>query len=389
MRGHVRKRGPSWTFMVDIGRDPATGKRRLKSKGGYRTRRDAERALSKTLEQINHGTYVEPSRMTLAEYMPRWLEAARLRGLRQTTLVGYEVMITRQLIPRIGALQLRELTPAHLNSLYLELLERGRLQRRGGLSPRTVRAAHTVLRRALRDAVRQGLLTRNVADLADPPSAAAARAEARKSVKTWTPAQLRQFLDRTRDHRLYPAFLLGAMTGMRRGEVLGLRWVDLDLDNGRLVITQTLVAPRYRLVFSEPKTAAGRRTVALDDRTVTALREHRRCQAAERLALGPEYTDSGLVFTQEDGSPLVPLIFTQRFQKASRDSGLPQIRFHDLRHGHVTYLMQAGVPLPAIAQRVGHSSVAVTGDIYSHVSPELRIDVATLAARIVGGDAAP
>lgn len=385
MRGHVRRRGPSWTFMVDIGRDPATGKRRLKSVGGFRTRRDAERALSKMLEQINQGTYVEPSRMTLADYLPQWLEAARLRGLRQTTLVGYEVMITRQLIPRIGALQLRELTPAHLNSLYLELLERGRLQRPGGLSPRTVRAAHTVLRRALRDAVRQGLLTRNVADLADPPSAAAARAEARKSVKTWTPAELRQFLDRARDHRLYPAFLLGAMTGMRRGEVLGLRWTDVDLDDKRLTITQTLVAPRYELVYSEPKTAAGRRTVALDDRTAAALREHRRQQTTERLAFGPGYRETELVFTQEDGSPLVPLIFTQRFQKASRDAGLTQIRFHDLRHGHVTYLMQAGVPLPVIAQRVGHSSVAVTGDIYSHVGGEARADAAMVGAAIVLG----
>ena len=369
--------------MVDIGRDPATGKRRLKSVGGFRTRRDAERALAKMIQQINDGLYVQPSRKTLAEYLPEWLQAARLRGLRQTTLVGYEVMITRHLIPRLGALQLRELTPAHLNDLYVELLERGRLQRPGGLSPRTVRAAHTILRRALRDAVRQGLLTRNVADLADPPSAAAARAEARKSVKTWTPAQLRQFLDRTCEHRLYPAFLVGAMTGMRRGEVLGLRWTDLDLDAARLTITQTLVAPRYELVFSEPKTAAGRRTVALDDRTVAVLREHRRQQAAERLAFGRGYQETGLVFSQEDGSPLVPLIFTQRFQKASRNAGLPQIRFHDLRHGHITYLMQAGVPLPVIAQRVGHSSVAVTGDIYSHVRAEVRSDTARVAAQAV------
>jgi integrase len=296
-------------------------------------------------------------------------------------------MITRQLVPRIGALQLRELTPAHLNALYVELIERGRLHGPGGLSPRTVRVAHTVLRRAHADAVRQGLLARNVADLADPPSAAAAKAEARKAVKTWTPVQLRQFLDRSSEHRLYPAFLLGAMTGMRRGEVLGLRWQDVDLDNRSLSVTQTLVAPRYKLVFSEPKTEAGRRQVSLDERTVAALREQRQRQTADRLAFGAGYADLGLVFAQEDGSPLVPLIFTQRFQKASRDAGLPQIRFHDLRHGHVTYLMQAGVPLPAIAQRVGHSSVAVTGDIYSHVRPEVRNDTAAAGAQIVFGAA--
>jgi integrase len=147
------------------------------------------------------------------------------------------------------------------------------------------------------------------------------------------------------------------------------------------------VAPRYTLVFSEPKTEAGRRQVSLDERTVAALREQRHRQAAERLTFGTGYTDLGLVFAQEDGSPLVPLIFTQRFQKASRDASLPQIRFHDLRHGHVTYLMQAGVPLPAIAQRVGHSSVAVTGDIYSHVRPEVRSDTAAAGAQIVFGAA--
>lgn len=375
--------------MVDLGRDPKTGKRRLKSRGGFRTRRDAERALAEMLREINRGSYVEPTNQTVAEFLREWLAAARLRGLRETTLVGYEVMIEKHLIPGLGALRLRELTPAHLNGLYTEMLETGRLHGPGGLSPRTVRAAHTIMRRALKDAVRWGLLARNVAEIADPPSSTSAKVAARQKMKTWSAAQLRQFLAHAGDHELYPAFLLAAMTGMRRGEVLGLRWSDVDLDAGRLSITQTLVAPRHQLVFSEPKTAAGRRMVALDETTLAALRQHRRRQREHRFQLGADYDDHGLVFCQPDGGPLVPMIFTQRFQKASREAGVPQIRFHDLRHGHVTYLMEAGVPLPAIAQRVGHSSVAITGDTYSHVRPEVREDVARVGAALVFPAAPP
>jgi len=179
------------------------------------------------------------------------------------------------------------------------------------------------------------------------------------------------------------------MTGLRRGELLGLRWADVDLDGKRLTITRALIAPRYEMQFSEPKTEAGRRTVALDDVTVAALRAHKRRQAEERLACGPGWGEhplaDDLIVRDEVGGPHPPMIFTQRFQKASRDAGVPQIRFHDLRHGCVTMLMEAGVPLPAIAQRVGHSSIATTGDIYSHVRQELREDTAALGAALVFG----
>jgi integrase len=169
-----------------------------------------------------------------------------------------------------------------------------------------------------------------------------------------------------------------------------MRWQDLDLVEGkRLRVVQTLVAPRYQLRIEQPKTDAGRRSVALDEVTVAALREHRRRQTEERLAFGPGWGTQPLAddlcFTEPDGGPVKPALFLLRFQQASKNAGLRKVRLHDLRHGHITALMEAGVPLPVIAQRVGHSSVAVTGDIYSHVRQELRDDTAELGAALLFG----
>lgn len=393
MRGCVykRKSGASWYFAVDVGKNPQTGRRKLKTKGGFRTRKDAERALATVINEVNRGTYAEPTKQTVAEFLREWLAGGRARGLRPSTLVGYEVAIEKWIVPRLGERPLAVLSPGDLNAFYSGLLDDGRIQGEGGLSPRTVRICHSLIRRALKDAVRWGRLTRNVADAADPPSTAKTKAEARKVMKTWSKDELRRFLEHCRDDRLYPAFLLGAMTGLRRGELLGLRWSDVDLEAKRVSIQRALIAPRYVMQFSDVKTDSGRRLVALDDVTVAALKAHRSAQVRERLAFGRGWGEhplaDDLVFRDELGGPCVPHIFTQRFQKASRDAGLPQIRFHDLRHGHVTYLMEAGVPLPVIAQRVGHSSVAVTGDTYSHVRPEVRDDTAALGAALVFGPA--
>jgi integrase len=219
MRGHVRRRGPSWSIVYDLP-NGATGKRQQKWQGGFRTRKEAEQALADVLQKLAGGNFVEPSKLTMAEYLREWLPARRTAGLRPSTLVGYEVMVEKHVIPRIGHVLLQKLTPLHLDTLYAELLESGRRQRKGGLSPRTVRYTHTIIRKALADAMRKGLVTRNVADAAEPPSASAAKADV---MRTWTAAQLQAFLGHVRDHRLYAAFLLAAMTGMRRGEVLGLR----------------------------------------------------------------------------------------------------------------------------------------------------------------------
>jgi integrase len=290
------------------------------------------------------------------------------------------MLVEKVIVPRLGGVPLQRLTPTHLNGVYAELLRSGRASGKGGLSPKSVRHVHMVLRRSLADAVRWNRLQRNPADFADPPGKAASQPK----MKTWTAEQLAAFLHHVREDRLYAAFLLAAMTGMRRGEVLGLRWGDVDLEAGRLSIMQTLIAPDYRMQFSTPKTAAGSRSVALDPGTVAALREHAGNQAKERAMLG-FVEDSELVFTSLDGSPVHPHQFSQAFKQRAKEACLPQIRLHDLRHTYATLALQAGIHVKVVSERLGHASVGVTLDTYSHTIPAMQETAAALVATLVLG----
>lgn len=254
MRGTVKRRGVTWTAYYDRPRDPLTGKRRKTSKNGFATKAAADRWLADTLAKMHRGEYVEPTKENVSAYLLRWLPTAEARGLRPSTLVGYRLMIEKQIIPRLGAVPLQRLTPADINAMYVELLTNGHRQREGGLSPRTVRYIHTILRKALADAVRWGIVARNAADSADPPSTRSSEIAARKSRTFWNENEVELFLAKAKTHRLHAAFHLATTTGMRRGEVLGLRWRDIDLDGQRLRVEQTLIAPKYVMQFSEPKT---------------------------------------------------------------------------------------------------------------------------------------
>jgi integrase len=251
-----------------------------------------------------------------------------------------------------------------------------------GLSPRTVRYIHTIIHRMLGDAVRWGRIARNSADAADPPRAAATQ---RPAMRTWTAKHLRAFLDRTRDHRLHAAFTVLATTGMRRGECLGLRWQDLDLDTGRASISQTLVMVVHDVRIGSPKTSRGRRTVALDPDTVAVLREHRRRMLTERMLMGAGFRDHGLVFHRPDGGPLHPERFSREFTRAVARTDLPRIRLHDLRHGWATMALQAGIHPKVVQERLGHAGIAITLDTYSHVTEGLHGEAANLVAGLIAG----
>jgi integrase len=305
MRGHIRKRGNSWSVVVDHDRDE-DGKRRQKWHSGYRTKRDAERALTEILNRIGSGTYVDPGRQTMTEYLREWLVAIQ-RTVRPGTWTSDRSNVARHVVPRLGGRELRQLGASHLNVLYSELLDEGRCDGAGGLSPRSVRYIHTILHRALRDAVRWGKLARNPAEMADPPRSRA------PEMKTWQKEELRRFLASVEDDRLYAAWLLVSTTGLRRGELLGLRWSDLDFEAGRAAIHQTLSSVGGKITFSTPKTTKSRRSIALDPATLAALRRHRDAQDAERAIWAEVYADLDLVFCREDGTPLRPDSITRRF----------------------------------------------------------------------------
>jgi integrase len=202
----------------------------------------------------------------------------------------------------------------------------------------------------------------------------------------WSPEQLRVFLNHARQDRLYAAWLLFATTGMRRGEVAGLRWSDVALEAGRVSPRRPRVVVNYEVHVSEPKTAKGRRSLALDPATVAALRQHRARQAEERLAVGPRWRDSGLVFTWPDGRPLHPERFSKWFEQLARAAGLPRIRLHDVRHSYATAALAAGIPAKVVSERLGHANIAITMDTYSHVLPGLDAQAAGTVARLILGD---
>jgi integrase len=382
VKGHFKKRGDRWYFWVELDRGP-DGKRHQLSRGGFRTRKEAERAYAEACDEIRRSVFVKPTRTTVAGFLVgEWLPAIEA-SIRPGTHDHYANMVHGYVVPRIGARQLAALTAANLNALYAALLLEGRRQHGAsvpaGLSPKTVRHVHTLLHKAFSDAVRWGALSRNPADRAEPPRPRT------PEMKVWDVAQLRKFLRHVESDRLGPIWLLMATTGMRRGEVVGLRWSDVDLDDCRISVVQTHVLVNRKVIVSEPKTLKGRRSVALDPVTVGALRQLRRRQLEERLAHGELWTDSGLVAIHDDGTPINPRLFSSWFAQHARAAGLPPIRLHDLRHSYATAALGAGISAKIVSERLGHANIAITLDTYSHVLPNMQERAAEQVAQLILG----
>ncbi len=252
MSGRVFRRGATWSYVVDVGPD-ADGNRRQRKRGGFPTKPAAERALRELLNTLDVNAYVEPSRKSMADFLrDDWLAAMRPPRLRATTWTEYRRRVDDHIVPRIGGIPLQRLSAAQLNGLYADLLASGRKDGRGGLSPKSVREVHVIIRKALKDAVRWSLLERNVASLADPPSLHSASSARRRAMRTWTVAELHAFLDHVRDDRLHAVWMLAANTGMRRSELGGLRWADVQLDQARLAVRQRLASVNGVPELSEP-----------------------------------------------------------------------------------------------------------------------------------------
>ena len=313
---------------------------------------------------------------TLSEFVAEWLPVIRA-SIRPSTWESYRANLANHVLSRLGGVALGDLGPTDLNRLYLELLSSGRADGSGGLSAKTVHYVHTIVHRVLRDAVRWGRLERNPASLCDPPR------QVRPEISPWGEEEAKRFLLAVRDDPLYALYVLAITTGLRRGELLGLTWGALDLPRGRLFVGQSLVVVNYSLELSSPKTRRSRRSVALDEGTVAALAEHRSRRKQATHVLAASRSDSGLVFTRADGSPVHPHSVSQGFDRRIKRLGLPRIRFHDLRHTSATLALSAGIHPKVVSERLGHASVTITLDTYSHVVPSLQEEAAAKIGALV------
>ncbi len=391
MQGHIHKRvrvdsngkeRTLWYVVVDVGID-ATGRRRQKWHGSFRTRKDAEVARAKLVDDIHSGSYVIPGRTTLSEWISdSWLPMTAAR-VKPSTLFSYRRNFEIHVLPTLGGKTLQQITPTMLNTLYANLAADD--GSRGALSAKTISYIHPPVHKALADAVDASLLGRNVAERAKPP-----RPSKRTTVgiQSWDADELRGFLGHVTSTRLAAVWRLAAMTGMRRGEILGLRWADIELEASRLSIRQALVAVGYEVITSTPKSHSAR-VVDLDAETVAQLRGHRARQNAERSDWGVDYEDGDLVVAKENGELIHPHTFSQSFERIIAHAGLRRIRLHDLRHTHASLALKAGVPVKVVSERLGHESPAFTLKQYAHVLPGMQAEAAAQIAQLVASRPAP
>ena len=368
MRGHIIKRYKnSYTIVLNLGVDPITGRRKQQWLSVKGTKKEAEKRLSDVLHQLDTGTFMKPGKTTLGEFLERWLKDYAWTNLAPRTAEGYEHIIRRHLLPSLGNITLTQLKPEHLQRYYSEKLSEGRCDGKGALSPRTVKHHHVTLHTALESAVKWGLLSRNPADAVDPPHSQ------RPEWHTLNEDDINTLLEAAKKTPYYALFYLALFTGMRRSELLALRWSDVDLLLCQVYVTRTLHQLRDgSIVYRAPKTAKGRRMIALSPSAAVILREHRLEQETARVMLGASLTDDDLVFSQIDGRPLLPDTVTHAWIKLVRRNGLEGVRLHDARHSHASLMLKAGTHPKIVQERLGHASIQITLDTYSHVAPGLQ-----------------
>ena len=369
MRGSTRSKGNhSWQIQIYTGTGP-DGKPRRHFETVRGRKGDAQRRLTELLSSLDKGVYTPPGRLTVAEHLHNWLEGYVKANCSQRTLDGYQSIIERHLIPALGHIQLKHLHPQAIQSYYGKACET--------LSAQTVHHQHRVLSQSLKYAVRQGYLGRNPAEMVDPPS------PRKKVMRTLTPGEVEVLFENAQDNYYYPVVYTAVSTGLRQAELLGLRWRDIDLDMLSISVSQVLYKRRGVCEFKEPKTSHSRRRVAMTPKLALFLKEYRAEREMLYQQLGKEFTLDDLVFTSVEGKPIDPCVLTHAFGRMARQVGLEGVRFHDLRHTFASLMFLRGAKPKVISEALGHSSVAFTMDVYSHIISGMQEDAMVLLDEVL------
>ncbi|WOH47658.1 tyrosine-type recombinase/integrase [Bradyrhizobium sp. sBnM-33] len=374
MKGHIRERSPGrWAIVLEV-RDEATGKRKRRWHSFKGTKRQAQDECARLITELKNGNAIEPNKATVAQFLGRWLDHIKTQ-VTPKSHERYAGIVNQNLIPALGSHRLNKLKPIQISAAYTAALEAGRKDgKAGGLSPRTVGHMHRVLKQALGQAVKWKELTHNPADVVDPPKVEW------KPVQTYDLSQTVDVIDAVRGTPLFIPTLLALLCGLRRGEICALRWGRVDLDAASISIVESLEQTKAGLRFKSPKSGKGR-TVALSGSVVEELRAYRVRRAQELLRLGQRLADDDLVLGHADGSMMTPIYISQLWARKIAKTKLAKLRFHDLRHAHATHLLANGVHPKVASERLGHSKVGITLDLYSHVIPGMQEDAAAMVDR--------
>ena len=383
MRGSIQKRSKySWRLVYDVGRDHS-GNRRQKAVTFKGSKREAEKELARLITEFENGGFVEPHKLTVADFLEYWLKSHAAARVSAKTLERYTEICRKHLIPALGSHLLTKLNSMHIQEYYAIAEKSGRLTGGGGgLSARTILHHHRVLRRALKQAA---TATPPLIKI-NPTDGVAAPTPSAHDITVLDEDETAILLESARGHTLFIPIFVAATTGLRRGEVLALRWRDVDLERGSLSVVHSLEQTKEGLRFKPPKTKKSRRAVTLPPIAVEALQQHKAEQARVRLKLGLGRDDNGLVCSRYDGAPRSPRAFSKEFDRFIRKLEITRVTFHELRHSHATQLLEAGIHPKVVQERLGHSTIATTMDLYSHVTATMQenaaacVDVALRAA---------
>lgn len=366
MKGHIRERGAgNWYAVVDR-RDAAGKRKRQWIKLDAKNKRQAETECAGVITELQGGTLLEPNKITVAEYAERWLEHVK-PNVSPRTHERYAEIVRKNIVPLIGAVVLAKLQSMQISDAYARALSTGRRNGKGGLSPRTVHHMHRLVKQMLGQAVKWQVLNRNPADAVDPPKVE------RKPLDTYDMAQTVEALTLAKPYRVYIAALLAGLCGLRRGEAAALRWKNVNLDAATLAVVQSAEQTKAGVRYKEPKSGRAR-NVALPAFVAEELRAWRARQAQELLRLGIRLDGETFVCAREDGEPLQPNSITHAWDQFISGTTLPRLRFHGLRHAHATHMLASGVHPKVASERLGHSKVGITLDLYSHVMPGMQED---------------